>query len=502
MVALLAIGCGGGGGGSATTHAISGTVSGPGAAGATVALSGAATASAQTDEAGRYSFGGLADGDYTVAASHTGYTLTPASRSVALAGADVAGQDFVSAVVGPAISGTISGVDAAGVTVTLSGSAASTATTTTGSDGTYRFEGFPDGDYTLTPSKAGDVFSPASRGVTLAGADVSGIDFSVAPAGTTVTVDRVEVAAASVTIGGPIVEYTATLTNWTASGLGDVALQTSIEQGQTRRRASWVAVGTPCAPSGLQGILLPGTCSFSTTFGATNSTPGSGTLVPGSATLAVELVQGAGATLLHSLRVPITLLPARGISGRISGSTAVGLSFVDTSGRTWGLFTGSSDTYAASGFPPGIYTVTPRRSGYKFSPASRTVDVSAADATGIDFSAAMASAVFTLDRLEPDSTTAVIGGPAIPYTAILTNWSASTLSVSIQTWVEQNSTRRASGERTLSQSPGTTTGAYSYLAINAGAGTGTLVPGSAELVVEVTAAGNTTLEYRYPITLQ
>ncbi len=64
-------------------------------AGAKVAISGAASASATVDANGRYAFPGLAAGSYTVTPSKPGFTFTPASRAVTVADADVGGIDFV-----------------------------------------------------------------------------------------------------------------------------------------------------------------------------------------------------------------------------------------------------------------------------------------------------------------------------------------------------------------------------------------------------------------------
>jgi hypothetical protein len=89
--------CGGGGGGGGGIRSISGTVSGAVASGVTVKLSGAASASTTTDSGGGYSFGSLADGAYTVTASRPGYVFGPASRSVAVSGADATAEDFTAA---------------------------------------------------------------------------------------------------------------------------------------------------------------------------------------------------------------------------------------------------------------------------------------------------------------------------------------------------------------------------------------------------------------------
>ena len=66
-----------------------------------------------------------------------------------------------------------------GVTMTLSGAAS--AATTTASDGTYSFTGLADGSYTVTPGKNGYFFDPPDRPVTVAGSDITGIDFSASP---------------------------------------------------------------------------------------------------------------------------------------------------------------------------------------------------------------------------------------------------------------------------------------------------------------------------------
>ncbi len=76
------------------TYSISGTVSGATAAGVTLALTGAATASTSTDGNGAYSFSGLSNGGYTVTPSESGYTFSPASITVTVSGADVTGRNF------------------------------------------------------------------------------------------------------------------------------------------------------------------------------------------------------------------------------------------------------------------------------------------------------------------------------------------------------------------------------------------------------------------------
>ena len=157
-----------------TTHSLGGIVSGAGAAGATITLSGASSANTVTDSFGNYSLGGLADGTYTVTPSEAGYVFTPASQTITISGAHSLGVNFASALPGYVISGTISG--GAGVTVSLTGSV--NVSTTTDSSGNYSLPAVPNGTYTVTPSGVGYSISPASQNVTVNGANVDSVNFT------------------------------------------------------------------------------------------------------------------------------------------------------------------------------------------------------------------------------------------------------------------------------------------------------------------------------------
>lgn len=60
-------------------------------------LSGPANATILADANGNYSFGGLADGTYTISPSNNGFTFSPPNQVVTVAGGDVAGVNFTAA---------------------------------------------------------------------------------------------------------------------------------------------------------------------------------------------------------------------------------------------------------------------------------------------------------------------------------------------------------------------------------------------------------------------
>ena len=143
---------------SGVTYSISGNA---GVAGATLALSGSSTSSTTADSSGAYSFTALAaGGNYTVTPTKTYYTFTPASRTFNSLAANQTAS-FTTALNTFTISGN-AGVAAA--TVAISGS--STSSTTADSSGAFSFSGLAaGGNYTVTPSKSGWVFTPPSRSV-------------------------------------------------------------------------------------------------------------------------------------------------------------------------------------------------------------------------------------------------------------------------------------------------------------------------------------------------
>jgi photosystem II stability/assembly factor-like uncharacterized protein len=133
---------------------------GGGVSGVKLTLSGARTGTCTTDYSGACTFTDLPQFEsYKVTPSAPGATFDPAYQSFSPLFTD----ETASFDVAYSISGQIRGANGLGISnVTVSLSGISSATTTTDSNGRYRFANvLAGGDYTVTPSRAGMTFSPA-----------------------------------------------------------------------------------------------------------------------------------------------------------------------------------------------------------------------------------------------------------------------------------------------------------------------------------------------------
>lgn len=129
--------------------------------------------------AGYFTFTNVLAGSYALTPSLAGNTFTPPSRTVTISNANIANQNFVS---GFTISGRVTasnGTGVTGVVVTRTGGPAGsgTATATTNSGGYYTIFNCQPGTYTLTPSKSGSTFNPASKNATVTNANIAGVNF-------------------------------------------------------------------------------------------------------------------------------------------------------------------------------------------------------------------------------------------------------------------------------------------------------------------------------------
>jgi hypothetical protein len=187
---------------------ISGTVTPTSlAAGATLVLSGTVSATTIADDAGNYTFSGLANGNYIITPSQTSMFFSPLAQTITVSGADVTGINFVAT---PAATFTLSGTISppsigSGTLVQLQGGM--TGAAYADANGNYTFGGVPNGTYTLTPFRAGYAFMPASTTVNVDGADVSAINFNGSPASTSIRRDILvytDQGSASPTVTSPV----------------------------------------------------------------------------------------------------------------------------------------------------------------------------------------------------------------------------------------------------------------------------------------------------------
>jgi hypothetical protein len=361
---------------SGPTFTISGTVS-PSAAGSgtTLTLSGAGTGTTTGDASGNYTFSSLANGTYTVTPSRSGYTFSPVNQTVTVNGTNITGVNFT-ATVNPTytISGAVSPVSAGnGTTLTLSG--ARTGTATGDASGNYSFANLANGTYTVTPSRSGYTFSPASQTVTVNGANITGVNFAATPNPT-------------YTISGTVSPVSA--------GSG------------TTLALSGAATGTATGDAS-------GNYSFTNlangTYTVTPSRAGY-TFTPASQTITVN---GSNVT---GVNFSATVAATGTISGNVSPASAGNGTTLTLSGAGTGSTTGDgSGNYSFAALTNGTYTITPSRSGYSFTPSSQTVTVSGANVSGVNFTATPVLARDVTVSADASSASTTIKSPAFSTTA-------------------------------------------------------------------------------------
>ncbi len=332
------------------TYSISGSA---GTSGATVT---AGSASATSDASNNYTIANLAAGTYTVTPSKSGCTFSPSSQSVTITSSNVTGINFTASCTAPTF--TISGnAGTSGATVT-----AGSSSTTSDASGNYSMSGFAAGTYTVTPSKSGCTFSPASSSVTITSANVTANFTASCGSGDVQLTSGVGV---NDSVAQNAWKYyyisvpagATNLTFATTNATGDVDIYTQFN----------------AKPTSSAYICRPYTSSGNETCSATN--PSSGTWWVG--------VNGyAAGTQSYTITATITMPVA---TYSISGNA--GTSGATVTAGSQGATSDASNNYAISGLANGTYTVTPSKSGCTFSPASQSVSVSGANVTGINFTA-------------------------------------------------------------------------------------------------------------------
>ncbi len=409
---------------SQTAFTLIGTVTadGVGLSGVTVAAGNSTTT---TDAQGEYAFTNLGSGTYTVSASRSGYSFSPATRSVTL-GPDRSGIDFTGTLVAYSVSGnvTLGGSGLSGVTVSAGGK---TALTT--SNGSYTLTGLTSGTYSVSVARSGYRFSPASRTVTV-GPNATSIDFSAARFGYTLqgTVRAGNVGLSGVTVNAgtrstttdaqgrytldEVPEGSQTIVP-VRSGYAFSPTSTTLSITGDRSGIDFTATALTYQVSGrvtrdgqgIQGVTL-------TTGPFTTSTDPAGNytlagLTPGTYTVIASMAGYAFSPVSQS----VTVGPSRtgvnfaaevqlSIRGTVRADGA-GLSGVTVTGGGKSTTTDTGGAFTLSGLTPGSYTVKAVREGYEITPATRAVTLSTVDQAGIDFTAGAVPYLLSLTPRSP-----------------------------------------------------------------------------------------------------
>lgn len=334
---------------TAPTFSISGNA---GTSGATLS---AGASSGSSDASGNYSIGALAAGSYTVTPSKAGCTFSPSSSSVTITAANVTGVNFTATCTTPTF--TISGnAGTSGASI-----AAGSSSTTTDASGNYSLSGFVAGTYTVTPSKSGCTFSPASSSVTITAANVTANFTATCGSGDTQLTSGVALTGQSVAQGAwkyyfiSVPAGATNLTFATTAATGDVDIYTQLN----------------AKPTSSAYICRPYTASGNETCSAAN--PASGTWWVG-----VNGYAAGSYTVTATITMPVATFSISGNAGTAGATVTAGAQ---------GATSDASGNYTITGLANGSYTVTPSKSGCTFSPASTPVSVTAANVTGINFTA-------------------------------------------------------------------------------------------------------------------
>jgi hypothetical protein len=283
----------------------------------------------------------------------------------------------------------------------------------------YSFTGLVNGSYTVTPTKAGFVMTPASQAVTINNANASANFSSAAQtftlsgtisgaggSGATVNLTGAKTASTTANTSGQYSftglangSYTVTPTK---SGFAMTPTSQAVTINGANATANFSSAqtftlsGTISGVGGLGATVnLTGAKTASTTanifgqYSFTGLTNGSYTVTPTKTGYAMTptsravTISGANATANFTSAQTFTL------SGTISGSGGSGATVNLTGAKIASTIANTSGQYSFTGLTNGSYTVTPTKSGFTMTPTSQAVTISGANRTGVNFSSAV-----------------------------------------------------------------------------------------------------------------
>jgi len=389
---------------TATTYAISGTVTlngtSTGVAGVTITATtgGTTSGSATTAADGTYSITGLPDSTtYTVTPTSAAlpaqqYAFQPQFSSVPISGANVTNINFTATAL-YAISGAItfpSGTTAPYPQVTISVSPSGSTPTYDVNTGLYTIPNLPAGSYTLTPSLSGYVFSPAQATVTVSG---------------NVTQNFQALAAATIT-----------------GTISDTSCLTT---------GPFVVTATGGGYTFTTGAIGPGT--YSINVGLYSTTSSTYTLKASAASTATLAYTFNPISVDVNANAPVSedfvATPYYSISGAVTtsgGNPLAGVTVTASSGSPAVVAatatTNSTGAYKLTNLPNGSYTLAAKLSGYAITFSGSTpVNVPCGNVTGQNFTAAPTYSIsgtilYNGTTIPVPGVSVTVGGGATPVT--------------------------------------------------------------------------------------
>jgi hypothetical protein len=240
------------------------------------------------------------------------------------------------------ISGTLSPASlVTGSVITLSLPGGGTATTTPDATGNYSFANLANGTYTVTPSKSGQTFAPASQTVNISGASISSVNFSLQTWSITGAISpTAAISGTTVTLSGAATATT------TPDGQGNYIFNGLLNGGYT---------------------ITPSNTGF--TFNPVNQ--------------AVTINGGNP----PSVNFAATANPTWSISGNISPASLGSGTVLSLSGSNATTTADVNGNYIFSNLTNGTYTVTPSKTGETFTPPSQSTTINGGSVNNLNFTA-------------------------------------------------------------------------------------------------------------------
>lgn len=426
--------------------------------GVTVAVTGTSSSSTITGSDGIYAVEVPEGGDYTWTPSKLNYSFSPVSVSTVNFSANISGSEFNATLNTYTVSGTVTadGSPLPGVLVSVTGSAATSATTD--GSGNYSFTLDGNGNYTITPTKTNYTFTPASVSTTtLSGNWTNNFAASTHTVSGTITVGGLPLSGVTVSVSG------SSTTSTTTDGSGNYSFELVVAGDYTLIPSKLNYTFTPATLSTttlagnwtgndfaatLRTYTVSGTITHngSALAGATVSISGSSTTsttTDASGNYSFEL-DGNGNYLIDPSKLnynfaPTTLstttlsgnwtgnnftasLSTYTISGTVTllGSPLSGVTMSITGSTTTSTATDGSGNYSITLDGNGDYTLTPTKTGHVFSPTSYSTTTLSADQPASNF---------TATRYYDVSGTITRNGSALPGVTVSVSGSSTTSTI-------------------------------------------------------------------------